>query len=67
MKKVIISDGHSDGWGSGGWSISELKEGDVPGKYVRLVEVTEEEWAEWQKFPKEDFKWDRFWDKKYGL
>lgn len=61
--KIGINDGCANGGMMDSLSISPLDTN--PGWEPNYtVEVTKEEWAEWQLFLKEHRKWEHFWDKK---
>lgn len=61
--KVGINDGCAHGGMMDSLSIHPLKE-EKGWQPMYTVEVTEEEWAEWQAFLKLHNKWEGFWDKK---
>lgn len=60
--KIGINDGCANGGMMDSLSISPKEEGDWDPMYV--VEVTNEEWAAWEAFLREENKWDLFWDGK---
>jgi hypothetical protein len=61
--KVGVNDGCAHGGLMDSLSIEPMEDNKDWRPYW-IVEVTDEEWKNWQAHLEEHFKWEKFWDRK---